>query len=125
MPITVSNRRDGEWIGDFSTWLRSNAADNEEQQDRLRRNLRLALEQELTPRQKEMVALYFHQRMTIPQIAKEALCEPLHRLPHPPQGQGPPLSLPPLRFVTFGPRQADFPKGIRYFYPPFPLAVSR
>ena len=71
MPITVSNRRDGEWIGDFSTWLRSNAADNEEQQDRLRRNLRLALEQELTPRQKEMVALYFHQRMTIPQIAKE------------------------------------------------------
>ena len=64
MPITVSNRRDGEWIGDFSTWLRSNAADNEEQQDRLRRNLRLALEQ-------EMVALYFHQRMTIPQIAKE------------------------------------------------------
>lgn len=25
----------------------------------------------MTPRQKEMVALYFHQRMTIPQIAKE------------------------------------------------------
>lgn len=71
MPITVSNRRDGEWIGDFSAWVRSNAADNEEQRDRLRRNLRLAMEQELTPRQKEMVSLYFYQGLNVSRIAEK------------------------------------------------------
>lgn len=59
-----------EWIGDMTVWLRANAEDNSEQMDRLRRNLRRAREQELTKRQREMVALYYDRGMTMPQIAE-------------------------------------------------------
>ena len=63
------NNRASEWIGDLTVWTRQNAGDNHEQLDRLRRNLRLAREQELTPRQRQILDLYFDQGMTIPQIA--------------------------------------------------------
>lgn len=71
MKNTHFDTRASEWIGDLPVWLRENAADNSEQLSRLRRNLRQAREQELTPRQREMLALYFDQGMTIPQIAGE------------------------------------------------------
>lgn len=54
----------------MTVWLRANAGDNSEQMDRLRRNLRRAREQELTKRQREMVALYYDRGMTMPQIAE-------------------------------------------------------
>ena len=54
----------------MTVWLRANAEDNSEQMDRLRRNLRRAREQELTKRQREMVALYYDRGMTMPQIAE-------------------------------------------------------
>ena len=38
--------------------------------DRLRRNLRKARQQELTPRQREMVRLYYDEGMTMPQIGE-------------------------------------------------------
>lgn len=60
-----------EWIGDLTVWNRQNAADNSERLERLRRNLRQAREQELTPRQRQLLALYYDQGMTIPQIAEE------------------------------------------------------
>ena len=63
--------RASEWIGDLTVWTRQNAGDNSERLDRLRRGLRRAREQELTPRQRQMVALYYDQGMTIPQIAAE------------------------------------------------------
>ena len=63
--------RASEWIGDLTVWNRQNAGDNSERLERLRRNLRRAREQELTPRQRQMVALYYDQGMTIPQIAEE------------------------------------------------------
>lgn len=65
------NARSSEWFGDLTAWTRQNASDNTEQLDRLRRNLRQAREHELTPRQREMLSLYFDQGMTIPQIAGE------------------------------------------------------
>ena len=37
---------------------------------RLRRNLRKARQQELTPRQREMVRLYYDEGMTMPQIGE-------------------------------------------------------
>lgn len=46
-----------------------NAADNTEQLDRLRRNLRRAREQELTSRQREMLELYYDRGLNMPQIA--------------------------------------------------------
>ena len=69
MDNTPFNSRSSERAGDLTVWLRANAADNSEQLERLRRSLRRAREQELTPRQQEMLALYFDQGMHIPQIA--------------------------------------------------------
>lgn len=63
--------RASEWIGDLTVWNREHAADNSERLERLRRNLRQARERELTPRQRQVVDLYFDQGMTIPQIAGE------------------------------------------------------
>lgn len=63
--------RASEWIGDLTVWTRQNAGDNSERLERLRRNLRRAREQELTPRQSQMLELYYDQGMSIPQIAGE------------------------------------------------------
>ena len=63
--------RASEWIGDLTVWKRQNAEDNSERLDRLRRNLRQAREQELTPRQRQVLSLYYDQGMNIPQIARE------------------------------------------------------
>ena len=63
--------RASEWIGDLTVWNREHAADNSERLERLRRNLRQARERELTPRQRQLVALYYDQGMNIPQIARE------------------------------------------------------
>ncbi len=63
--------RASEWIGDLTVWNRQNAADNSERLERLRRNLRRARERELTPRQRQLVDLYYDQGMNIPQIAEE------------------------------------------------------
>ena len=70
MRDTRFENRSSEWIGDMTVWLRANAGDNSEQMDRLRRNLRRAREQELTKRQREMVALYYDRGMTMPPIAE-------------------------------------------------------
>ena len=70
MRDTRFENRSSEWIGDMTVWLRANAGDNSEQMDRLRRNLRRARDQELTKRQREMVALYYDRGMTMPQIAE-------------------------------------------------------
>ena len=69
MNNTRFDNRASEWIGDLTVWNRQNAGDNSEQLDRLRRSLRRAREQELTPRQRQTLELYFDQGMTIPQIA--------------------------------------------------------
>ncbi len=71
MRNTRFDTRSSEWIGDMTVWLRENAPDNAEQMDRLRRNLRQARIQELTPRQQELLSMYFDQGMTVPQIARE------------------------------------------------------
>ena len=63
--------RASEWIGDLTVWTRQNAGDNSERLERLRRNLRQARERELTPRQRQMLELYFDRGMNIPQIAGE------------------------------------------------------
>ena len=63
--------RASEWIGDLTVWTRQNAGDNSERLERLRRNLRQARERELTPRQRQMLELYYDQGMTMPQIAEQ------------------------------------------------------
>lgn len=63
--------RDNEFWGDLAAWERANSEDNSEQLARLRRNLRRVRETELTPRQAEMLRLYYDLGMSIPQIARE------------------------------------------------------
>lgn len=70
MNHTPFNTRASEWQGDLTVWLQESAGDNSERLERLRRNLRRAREEELTPRQRELLELYFDQGMTIPQIAR-------------------------------------------------------
>ena len=65
------SRRDNEFLGDLAAWERENSEDNSEQLERLRRNLRRVRQQELTPRQQEMLHLYYDLGMSIPRIARE------------------------------------------------------
>ena len=65
------SRRDNEFLGDMTIWERDNSEDNSEQLARLRRNMRLIRERELTPRQQEMLHLYYDLGLSIPQIARE------------------------------------------------------
>ena len=65
------SRRDNEFLGDMTIWEQENSEDNSEQLARLRRNMRLVRERELTPRQQEMLHLYYDLGLSIPQIARE------------------------------------------------------
>lgn len=65
------NNRSSEWLGDMPAWLRENAEDNSEQLARLRRNLRRAREQELTPCQRQVLEMHFDREMSVTQIARE------------------------------------------------------
>lgn len=57
-------------LAGMTAWIRENQGDNAEQMARLRRNLRKARQQELTPRQREMVRLYYDEGMTMLQIGE-------------------------------------------------------
>lgn len=67
---TPFDTRSSEWAGDMTVWLRGNANDNEEQMERLLRNLRKAREEELTPRQRQMLEMRFDQNMNGAEIAE-------------------------------------------------------
>ncbi|MBR3641225.1 MAG: sigma-70 family RNA polymerase sigma factor [Oscillibacter sp.] len=67
-PLSL-DERSGAWLADLAVWGRESSEDNEEQLERLRRNLRLAREQALTPRQRQMLTLYYDHGLTMGQIA--------------------------------------------------------
>lgn len=71
MGNTPFDTRSSEWIGDMTVWLRENAGDNSEQLARLRKNLRLARERELTPCQRRVVDMHFDRQMRVSDIARE------------------------------------------------------
>ncbi|MBP3509999.1 sigma-70 family RNA polymerase sigma factor [Oscillibacter sp.] len=71
MNATPFDTRSSEWAGDMTVWLRENANDNQEQIERLLRNLRKARIQELTPRQQQMLEMRFEQNMSGAEIARE------------------------------------------------------
>ncbi len=86
MRSTPFNTRSSEWIGDMTVYLRETGEDNSLQMERLRRNLRRAREQELTPRQRQMLELHYDQRLSVTEIAKEL---GLHPLQSPARWDGP------------------------------------
>ncbi len=57
--------------GDMAAWLRTQAEDNESDLMRLKRNLRLAREQELTARQRQLLQMRYEEAMSVTQIARE------------------------------------------------------
>ena len=71
MNATPFDTRSSEWAGDMTVWLRENANDNQDQIERLLRNLRKARVQELTPRQQQMLSMRFEQNMSGAEIARE------------------------------------------------------
>ena len=71
MNATPFDTRSSEWAGDMTVWLQENADDNQEQIERLLRNLRKARIQELTPRQQQMLSMRFEQNMSGAEIARE------------------------------------------------------
>ena len=58
--------RNNEVYGDMTAWIAAHAGDNESDLMRLKRNLRLAREEELTARQRELLRLRY---MTVTEIA--------------------------------------------------------
>lgn len=71
MTDTPFKNRSSEWIGDMTVWLRQNSEDNSAQLERLRRALRRAREQELTPRQKQVLSLYYDEGFTMEEIGRQ------------------------------------------------------
>ncbi|MDD5913714.1 MAG: sigma-70 family RNA polymerase sigma factor [Oscillospiraceae bacterium] len=69
MRNTPYSIRNNEVYGDMAAWLRANAEDNESDVRRLKRNLRLAREEELTPRQRQLMQMRFEQNMSVTEIA--------------------------------------------------------
>ena len=74
-PSDRFNGRASEWIGDMIVWKRENCEDNSEQLSRLRRQLRRAMEQELTRNQRYYLSLHFMEGLSVSQIARqEGVC---------------------------------------------------
>ena len=71
MRTTRFDTRSSEWAGDMAVWLRENAEDNSQRLERLYRNLRQVREQELTPRQQQVLELYYDRHLTLREIAQE------------------------------------------------------
>lgn len=70
MRNTGFDTRSSEWRGDMTVWLHQQAEDNSERLARLHRNLPLAMQQELTERQRQILLLYYHENRTMPEIAQ-------------------------------------------------------
>ena len=67
-PYIISNN---EFYGDMAAWLRANAQDNDGELLRLKRNLRLARQEALTARQRQLLRMNFEQNKTVTEIAQE------------------------------------------------------
>ena len=76
MKNTASKKRVIDFNADLQVWMRENAEDNSEQLSRLKRNLRQARELELTPRQRQGLAMHFDQDLSVTQIARELHVNP-------------------------------------------------
>ena len=71
MKNTPFDTRSSEWVGDMTVWLCENGDDNAAQLERMRRSLRQARQQALTPRQREMLVMRYERNMSGSEIARE------------------------------------------------------
>lgn len=61
-------RRGGEYAADMAVYARSIAGDNSKQHERLKRNLVRALREDVTPRQREFLLLYYAKGLNMREI---------------------------------------------------------
>lgn len=71
MNAIQSKRLSKQLLADLTVWELENSEDNAQQLQRLRRNLRLARQQVLTPRQQQVITLFFEQQMNMTEIAQQ------------------------------------------------------
>ena len=64
-------RRNNEIEGDLQVYLREAAEGNDEALRRLKRNLSMARQEELTARQSQLLQLYFDRRLTMREIGRQ------------------------------------------------------
>ena len=69
MKSTPYSIRNNEIYGDMSAWIAAHAGDNESDLARLKRNLRMAREEELTARQRELLRLRYEENLSVGEIA--------------------------------------------------------
>lgn len=89
-------RRGGAYAADMAVYARAMAADNSAQLSRVKRNLVRALREDVTPRQREVLLLYYAEQLNTPDRGKAGGGQ-VHRSPHHQAGGGPAAPLPAVR----------------------------
>lgn len=69
MKSTAYKMCGNEIYGGMSAWISAHAGDNEQDLARLKRNLRMAREEELTARQRELLRLRYEENLSVGEIA--------------------------------------------------------
>lgn len=64
-------RRGGAYAADMAVYARAQAADNSAQLSRVKRNLVRALREDVTPRQREVLLLYYAEQLNTRQIGEK------------------------------------------------------
>lgn len=64
-------RRGGVYAADMAVYARSMSSDNSAQHERLKRNLVRALQEDVTPRQRQFLLLYYAQGLNMRQIGEQ------------------------------------------------------
>ena len=64
-------RRGGAYAADMAVYARAMAADNSAQLSRVKRNLVRALREDVTPRQREVLLLYYAEQLNTRQIGEK------------------------------------------------------
>lgn len=67
---SIHYRRGGLYAADMAVYAQTMAADNSAQMNRLKRNLIRALQEDVTARQREMLLLYYGERMNMREIGE-------------------------------------------------------
>ena len=70
MSYTPSTTRASEFQGDLTVWLRNQAGTNDEALERLQKNLTAVIRGELTPKQQEVLQLYYFEGLQMKDIAE-------------------------------------------------------
>ena len=63
-------RKGGAYAADMAVYARAMASDNSAQMSRVKRNLLRALREDVTPRQREMLLLYYGEQLNMREIGE-------------------------------------------------------